>query len=667
MSKTKRQQDSSTLIADKPISSTTEKLSGRPVSPMFHKANLPQKDDRQQDRNRQLKVAQGEYQYDYEQVPGVAMIQSLPIAEYPSFEWLSKVGEAMISLLWNQTLVEAASRRHHWFRLHRYSLKENIQFFKAEVAYYIEHILPDLFSEFGTDRTGQYQTLRSVISTWRPDITNSLEDITSAFGGLMPLLALDQPRGPAKTLADYKNLFQSIKPPAITGRFQSDESFGYLRVAGANPTVIQKAPKDWHSQINYTNEQFQAQKAFSDDDLNIAQKENRLYWLSYPYLDKLKPSSFPVGKKYISQPVALMAIPKGTEKGIPLPVAIKCSPQAEKVFTPDDGYAWMMAKNMVQVADMNHHELVAHLSHTHLMMEAFVMATHRQLALTHPINLLLSPHFEGTAFINWAAQEYLVAKGNFVDQLLAGTIESSREVSVKALQDFNFNEQLLPKRIRSRGVDASNLHFPYRDDALQIWSAIHTWVEDYINLYYPKNEDIRQDTELQAWAREIHSEQGGRIKGFGDDGKGEILTRAYLADAVTMIIFTASAQHAAVNFPQRTIMSYTPAGMLSSYGPEPTKGKHTRGEWRAQFAPLEMANQQLLILETLGSVYYGKLGQYAPGHFQDQAVLPLAQSFQLELQLVEQNIRSRNANDVMAGLLPYETLLPSAIPQSINI
>ncbi len=48
-----------------------------------------------------------------------------------------------------------------------------------------------------------------------------------------------------------------------------------------------------------------------------------------------------------------------------------------------------------------------------------------------------------------------------------------------------------------------------------------------------------------------------------------IRTRAYLARLLTQVIFTASAQHAAVNFPQNTITSFTPAMPLAAYAPSP--------------------------------------------------------------------------------------------------
>ena len=90
----------------------------------------------------------------------------------------------------------------------------------------------------------------------------------------------------------------------------------------------------------------------------------------------------------------------------------------------------------------------------------------------------------------------------------------------------------------------------------------------YLQLYYPDERTIAADTELQAWARELISPDRGRVDGFGQDGG--IQTRDYLIEVVTTLLFTASAQHAAVNFPQRGIMSYAPAMPLATYAPTPT-------------------------------------------------------------------------------------------------
>ena len=61
------------------------------------------------------------------------------------------------------------------------------------------------------------------------------------------------------------------------------------------------------------------------------------------------------------------------------------------VFTPANGVAWEIAKVHLQVSDGNHHELFSHLGRTHLVVEAFAMATPRRLAPEHPLEVLLLP------------------------------------------------------------------------------------------------------------------------------------------------------------------------------------------------------------------------------------------------------------------------------------
>lgn len=51
------------------------------------------------------------------------------------------------------------------------------------------------------------------------------------------------------------------------------------------------------------------------------------------------------------------------------------------------------------------HEVVSHLGNTHLVLEGPMVAMNRQLPREHPIHALLQPHVEGTALINWGAQE----------------------------------------------------------------------------------------------------------------------------------------------------------------------------------------------------------------------------------------------------------------------
>lgn len=50
------------------------------------------------------------------------------------------------------------------------------------------------------------------------------------------------------------------------------------------------------------------------------------------------------------------------------------------------------------------HEVVSHLGFTHVVLEGALVSVNRCFPEAHPIYKLMKPHFEGTAFINWGAQ-----------------------------------------------------------------------------------------------------------------------------------------------------------------------------------------------------------------------------------------------------------------------
>ncbi|HEX8538335.1 MAG TPA: lipoxygenase family protein, partial [Cystobacter sp.] len=372
------------------------------------------------------------------------------------------------------------------------------------------------------------------------------------------------------------------------------------------------------------------------------------------------------GPKYCFAPLALFALPRGAGARRLQAVAIQCgqSPRNHPVFTPADGDAWRKAKLVVTVADFNHHELVSHLGRTHLLIGPMVIATHRCLPDEHPVSTLLRPHFEGTLNINDMAQSTLVAPGHEVDKSLAGTIWESRKVAAEGLLAKPFNSLFLPADLEARGVTSASLEYPYREDALELWRAIDEWVSSYVKLYYRSDEQVRTDAALQEWAAEIVSQEGGRIPGFGDAGDGRIQTVAYLCQALTMIIFTASAQHAAVNSPQAELMTYAPATPPAAYRAAPlSESDSANSDYLDYLPPLELATLQMEFLHVLGGVFYTRLGHYQTHWFKDKQVgEPLAR-FQKKLDEIEKLITERNHT----RFGPYPFLLPSRVPQSINV
>jgi arachidonate 15-lipoxygenase len=472
------------------------------------------------------------------------------------------------------------------------------------------------------------------------------------------------------TLDAYRALFDTLPLPGIAWTFQDDAEFAALRVQGPNAMLIEAVGTALPENFPLTSAQYAA--VVNSDTLDAALAEGRLFKLDYTALSALDPGLWGGLAKYVWQPIALFAVPPGGASLVP--VAIQCgqNPEEWPIFTPSvvaaDQWGWEMAKLIVSVADGNYHELVAHLGRTHLVIEGVAMATHRHLATVHPIWALLVPHFEGTLFINEAAATSLIAPDGPIDHIFAGTITSTQGLAVAARLDFDFTAKMLPHDLAARGVGPGSAlaDFPYRDDGLLVWEAIHAWAKQYVALYYASDADVTGDSELMAWATCVAGEAA--IKGFGP-----ITTRDALVDACTMIMFTASAQHAAVNFPQKDVMAFAPAITGAGWQPAPpAQGGQGKPGWLAMMPPMALALEQLNVLELLGSLHYRALGDYrstdwpyAPW-FSDPRVTapegPLA-SFQAHLANVEKEIVGRNAQ----RLRPYPYLQPSLIPTSINI
>ncbi|MEH2436349.1 MAG: lipoxygenase family protein [Nostoc sp.] len=613
-----------------------------------------------------LDIARQEYQYNYIHIPSIAMLDQLSIAEEFTTNWYFLLAQQLRVLFVNTLIVNRGNQGSKSIRddVERFILEALLKGAlpaRISILARILQIIPQfLLKSISKDLRELDDLFYSILKE------NGLVILRDALNRVINLLYEGQPTGHATSLLDYENLFPLIGVPAIAKTYQEDEVFAYTRVAGYNPVMIERVTS-LGDRFPVTEEHYQAVMG-TDDSLAAAGLEGRLYLADYKILSGVINGTYPHEQKYVYAPLALFALPKGSDPTRLLrPVAIQCGQTPDPdypIVTPNSGkYAWLFAKTVVQIADSNIHEAVTHLARTHLLVGVFAIATARQLPLTHPLRILLRPHFDSTLAINDAAQRILIAPGGGVDRLLSPSIDNSRVLVVLGLQSYAFNNAILPKQFQQRGVDDPSLLpvYPYRDDALLVWDAIHQWVSDYLKLYYPTDENIHKDIALQTWAAEISAYDGGRIPDFGEDGG--IKTLNYLIDATTLIIFTASAQHAAVNFPQKDLMGYAAAIPLAGYLPASTlKREVTEQDYLNLLPPLDQAQRQYNLLSLLGSVYYNKLGEYEQGYFTDEKVKPLLQAFQSHLQQVENTIKQRNLHRPA-----YEYLLPSKIPQSINI
>jgi len=584
-------------------------------------AFTPQTDPNPSGRNRRLKAAQKKYQFSHTHVSPLALVDHVPMHDEFSAAWILKVTDRVMVSLTNMAEVEVCPE-HREFHLVKHNLLRKLRTESEFLLRGVKHIVEDAL-KFNF-KVGSHSV--------RPE-----------------------------SLDDYTDLFHTIGLPPVANDSTNDEVFAWMRVGGPNSVMIH--------QMTEPDERFPVtdshlQETCPDDCLDAAFSEGRVYLCDYALLSGATAGNYPHGQKYLHVPLAMFVLDSETRRL--KPVAIQCDQKPGRknpIITPTCGWNWLLAKMAVEMADGNIHEAVTHLGRTHLYMDPFVVTTHRQFAPNHPLYRLLTPHFEGTLAINQAAWQHLIANKGPVEKLMSVSIRSAREACVQGVQTYEFNSAFLPETFAARGVaDAEHFpDYPYRDDSILYWQAIRNWTKSYVDLYYSDDQTVLDDMEIQNWYRELASKEGGRISGLGINDA--IPTVEYLADVLTMVIFTCSVQHAAVNFPQYELMSYVPNMPLAMYKPAPTSREGaTEQDYLAALPPMDMAELQMDLGYLLGSTHYTQLGQYDRGQFRDPAVREPLASFQHELTSIGATIRQRNTTR-----RPYTFLDAHGVPQSINI
>ncbi len=586
---------------------------------MFEGACLPQYETKPEQRQQRLTNYREKFQFDQTVVNNVPISATVP-------------EEAKAGPGWSLKIVATA-----------YKLRRNWEKILGELGYVFEQKLEEKSVAEIADLLLK-KDLLGILAYADPDLG----------------IAKDQKR--PKSFTEYFQLFRHFKVPEAAKQLLNDSDFADYFVGGLNPLMI-RSLREIPAKLAFDQSFFSTHPAFAEDSLEAALSEGRLFIVDYEVLSALEPGEHPDQKKYVYAPIVILGLPRGQGNLEVLGIQTGQEKAQYPMVSPGAGpWDWLVAKTLVKTADINYHEVASHLVLTHLVIDPIVVSTYRQLSDAHPLHQLLVPHFEGTIPINALAVRRLINKDGKVEQLLTAEINSAYKVIEIVRNNFHFRNSFLSDDIQRRGVGVESLlkNYPYRDDALLIWGAIESWVSDYVHTFYTSDADVLQDTELALWTTEIMAPDGGRIQGFAPNAR--ITSRPMLIETLTMIIFTASAQHAAVNFPQG-LAAAVPYQPLAGYAAAPTKLGLTEADALDFLPPLDRAIKQTHTLTLLGDTYYTQLGTYALGTFNDQRiVLPLLK-FQDRLRKIERAIDRRN----LSRRTSYSYLKPSRIPQSINI
>ncbi|XP_077983699.1 polyunsaturated fatty acid 5-lipoxygenase-like [Glandiceps talaboti] len=466
-----------------------------------------------------------------------------------------------------------------------------------------------------------------------------------------------------KSLGDIKNIYGgSLKMPINPDVWKEEWYFGAQRLMGCNPIQI-KLCSDIPDK--FAVEDSKIQPLMENLSLNEAISQKRLFIVDHEDLEDL-PQAKP--ETVVCAPIALFF---RTKENTLIPVAIQLFQQKREdnpVFMPSDPkYTWLVAKLFFNNADAQDHEAISHLLYTHLVMESFALAAHRQLSQSHPMFRLMAAHFQFLLAINSGGLPILMDPGGWFDDITSIGRDGALELMRRKWKNWRLDVQgTLPNELKHRGVDDPNVlpNYYYRDDALLTYNAINAYVSKIVNAHYDDSEKLNGDFELQSWGEELAAPQPQGFGIQGMPGNGHFSTTDDVIQVITCVIFTSSVTHGAVNFNQYDQYADPLKSPMYLRGiPPKNKTPLTEKDVLAYLPDKSTQLKIMVMAQSLSLFGTEKLGYFDKLYQSDSISQSAIKEFQEDLKKVGETIDERNKKRIVS----YQYLHPSVLPNAISI
>ncbi|RVE68810.1 hypothetical protein OJAV_G00095590 [Oryzias javanicus] len=276
---------------------------------------------------------------------------------------------------------------------------------------------------------------------------------------------------------------------------------------------------------------------------------------------------------------------------------------------------------------------------------------------------ILIRHTHDTLQINIKARHDLISKDGDFTKFTASGGEGMITILGKSLSNLTYSSLCIPDDIEDRGLgDVKN--FYYKEDGLKLWEIMHSFVIETLSYYYKDDDMVKKDDELQNWIKEIF--EHGFLKNEKTGIPHEFTYMTDLVKFVTMVMFTCSVQHAAVNSGQRDFYGWMPNGPSTMREPPPTKkGAVTTAKIMEALPDTKITASSMEIVRLLSTPPSDAkfLVDFKEEYFTEDGPCKQIKNFKAELQDLSKQIKERNKNLE----LPYTYLDPAFVEWSVDV
>ncbi|XP_040196523.1 hydroperoxide isomerase ALOXE3-like isoform X1 [Rana temporaria] len=574
--------------------------------------------------------------------------------QFPFYQWISKPGSVEVPE--GKGVIITGSTHPILLRQRKAELEMNRETYKWKV--YAEGVARCIDIEddgvFKLPPNDQYSLLK--------EISFGYNLLSMGFGTMLKGFLFNKDLW--HNLEDIKllsTLRQSQKSGLVSEIWKEDYFFGSQYLNGVNPSLIKKCFKIPEN-FSVVDEMV-ASSLGPSTNLETELQNGHIFLADYKILENIPTNTINGKQQYIAAPMCLLW--KNPQDQL-VPIAIQLSQTPGKhtpVFLPSDSeFDWLLAKTWVRNSEFQVHQIDIHLLRTHFLAEVFSIATTRQLPMGHPLYKMIIPHFRYTLEINVLGRKQLLApNGRFEKAWVFG--DGGIPLLLKrAMEGMTYHNLCLPDNIVSRGME-SIPNYLYRDDGMKIWLAVESFVSNIVNYYYTSDVMVKEDPELQAWVAEIFKE--GFLQNTSSEVPSSLKSIASLIKYLTMVIFTCSAQHAAVNSGQFDTYSWMPNGPTTMKSPPPTAKGATMEDILKTLPDVNTTALGLIFVWIVSNdpLDTRRLGNYPNKYFTEKTPQQSIKEFQDKLTEISKHIKERNKTMD----LPYAYLDPSVIENSVSI
>ncbi|RHY21102.1 hypothetical protein DYB25_006076 [Aphanomyces astaci] len=264
-----------------------------------------------------------------------------------------------------------------------------------------------------------------------------------------------------------------------------------------------------------------------------------------------------------------------------------------------------------------------------------VTASREKLPVRHPLRRLLKPFTFRSVSINYGAGRALFWPNGMLQRAFALTTAGMKQTWEFGLTQFEY--ATFPETMAKQEIDTLTL--PFHQDGLDYWHIVYKFVANYVDLYYPSDDDVAMDVDVGKFWRYLGELSPAPLPD---------LTKSHLKDFLSQGIFLVSSMH-------------NHLGTIAEYVSDPAFCPSAWVEGELSARPGN-AVRLALIMSATGFTQPSITEDFSHIMLDDKAKA-LVNTFTADLYAQIKVVDARNANRVQ----PFQSFNPKAMEMAVSI